>query len=261
MSLEGSRRDALDESARRTLDGELETQGEINTGEALCVLTERRGGVYRFLLFDTEGFDRAHYLLILENTPRRVCGLNAEIAVTPFQSLPQFLLFRRFARELAAREQLMQEGNPHAAQERLRAFIQSLSAEEAVAFARHLRQQEGLAVDGETGEDCLNALENRRSQSSSEGGGSLAVKARRLIAERYADPLLSLSQVADAELSDRLSTGLWTRKLIGKLFSGSSDYIAYVRLDMNGYNALLILRIHALSRLPLNALHYCVYIQ
>ena len=198
VSLEVSGWDALDESARRTLDGELETQGEINTGEALCVLTERRGGVYRFLLFDTEGFDRAHYLLILENTPRRVCGLNAEIAVTPFQSLPQFLLFRRFARELAAREQLMQEGNPHAAQERLRAFIQSLSAEEAAAFARHLRQQEGLAVDGETGEDCLNALENRRSQSSSEGGGSLAVKTRRLIAERYADPLLSLSQVADA---------------------------------------------------------------
>ena len=61
MSLEVSGWDALDESARRTLDGELETQGEINTGEALCVLTERRGGVYRFLLFDTEGFDRAHY--------------------------------------------------------------------------------------------------------------------------------------------------------------------------------------------------------
>ena len=73
--------------------------------------------------------------------------------------------------------------------------------------------------------------------------------------------MLSDVSVPYAALSDRLSTGLWTRKLIGKLFSGSSDYIAYVRLDMNGCNALLILRIHALSRLPLNVLHYCVYIQ
>lgn len=47
--------------------------------------------------------------------------------------------------------------------------------------------------------------------------------------------MLSDVSVPYAALSDRLSTGLWTRKLIGKLFSGSSDYIAYVRLNMNGY--------------------------
>ena len=47
--------------------------------------------------------------------------------------------------------------------------------------------------------------------------------------------MLSDVSVPYAALSDRLSTGQWTRKLIGKLFSGSSDYIAYVRLDMSSY--------------------------
>ena len=198
VSVEISGCSALDEEAQRVLDSELSAQGEINADDALCVLTDHRSGIYRFLLFATEKFDHAHYLSILENTPRRVCGLSAEIAVTPFESLPQFLLFRRFARELSAREQLLQEGNLHAASERLRAFVQSLSPEEAAAFARHLRRHEGLTVDGEAGEDCLNALENGRPQTAPDGGSLLAVKARRLIAERYTDPLLSLGQVADA---------------------------------------------------------------
>ena len=111
--------------------------------------------------------------------------------------MPLFLLSRRFGQELAAWEKALREGNPHAAQERLRAFVQGLSAEEAAAFARHLRRQEGLTVEGETGEDCLNALERRRLHSSPDGG-TLAGRARRLIDERYADPLLSLVQVADA---------------------------------------------------------------
>ena len=87
--------------------------------------------------------------------------------------------------------------SPFAAQERLRAFVQSLSAGEAAAFARHLRQQEGLAVEGDAGEDCLNALERRRLEAAPDGG-TLAGRARRLIDERYADPLLSLGQVAEA---------------------------------------------------------------
>ena len=36
-------------------------------------------------------------------------------------------------------------------------------------------------------------------------------------------------------LSDRLSTGIWTRRLTGKLLGGGSDYIAYVRIEMNGH--------------------------
>ena len=52
-------------------------------------------------------------------------------------------------------------------------------------------------MEGDAGEDCLNALERRRLEAAPDGG-TLAGRARRLIDERYADPLLSLGQVAEA---------------------------------------------------------------
>ena len=197
LSLEIAGWEALDDQTRAALDAALEAQADTNTREALCVPIERQDGVFRFLFFAAQGSDQERYLRLLENTPRRVCGLSAELAVTSFDSLPLFLLSRRFGQELAAWERALREGNPHAAQERLRAFVQGLSAGEAAAFARHLRQQEGLAVEGEAGEDCLNALERRRLEAAPDGG-TLAGRARRLIDERYADPLLSLGQVAEA---------------------------------------------------------------
>lgn len=197
LSLEIAGWEALDGQTRAALDAALEAQADMNSSEALCVPIERQDGVFRFLFFAAQGSDQERYLRLLENTPRRVCGLSAELAVTSFDSLPLFLLSRRFGQELAAWERALREGNPHTAQERLRAFVQSLSAGEAAAFARHLRQQEGLAVEGDAGEDCLNALERRRLEAAPDGG-TLAGRARRLIDERYADPLLSLGQVAEA---------------------------------------------------------------
>ena len=197
LSLEIAGWEALDGRTRAALDAALEAQADMNSSEALCVPIERQDGVFRFLFFAAQNCDWQRYVRLLENTPRRVCGLSAELAVTSFDSLPLFLLSRRFGQALTDWEKALREGNPHAAQERLRAFVQGLSAGEAAAFARHLRQQEGLAVEGDAGEDCLNALERRRLEAAPDGG-TLAGRARRLIDERCADPLLSLGQVAEA---------------------------------------------------------------
>lgn len=175
---------------RAALDAELTALSTLGTDEALCVPIEKRGGLWQLLLFAAPGFDRAQFLRILEDAPRRVCGLSAEITAIGCECLAQLLLTRRFVRETTAYE----GATDGRAVERLHAFARGLTTEEAAAFAHYLRGQEGLPVEGDTAEACLRALENGHEQPRD---GSLAGKARCMIDERYADPLLSLGQVAD----------------------------------------------------------------